>query len=82
MRDPLTRLFSAWQDKSRTFRFRNGSVDWELAKKSTTWTWGTANDTEAQKVIQKVLIKHDINFNPKQFGMEKFEEMIEFNIQL
>lgn len=82
VRDPMTRLYSAWQDKSRTFRFQNGSVDWELAQKSTTWIWVTANDTEGQKMMEDILRKHDIYFNPKRFGIDKFEEMIEFNIKL
>ena len=78
----MTRLYSAWQDKSRTFRFQNGSVDWDLAQNSTTWIWGTANDTEAQKMMEDILMKHDIYFNPKRFGIDKFEEKIELNIKL
>ena len=31
-RNPLDRLLSAWKDKSRTFRFENGTVDWEKAR--------------------------------------------------
>ena len=80
VRDPLKRLYSAWHDKSRTFRFQNGSIDWDLAEQTTTWTEGTANDKEARAVMKDVLSRHDINFNAKNFGMEKFEEMIEFNI--
>ena len=28
-RNPFDRLLSAWKDKSRTFRFENGTVNWE-----------------------------------------------------
>ena len=31
-RNPLERLLSAWKDKSRTFRFENGTVDWDKAR--------------------------------------------------
>ena len=31
-RNPLDRLLSAWKDKSRTFRFENGTVNWEKAR--------------------------------------------------
>ena len=31
-RNPFDRLLSAWKDKSRTFRFENGTVDWNKAR--------------------------------------------------
>ena len=39
VRNPFERLYSAWKDKSRTFRFQNGTVDWEKAARETTWSW-------------------------------------------
>lgn len=80
VRDPLNRLYSAWNDKSRTFRFQNGSVDWELVKRTTPWAWGIENDKQAEKEMKDVLRHHDINFNPNNFGIGKFEEMIEFKL--
>ena len=80
VRDPLNRLYSAWNDKSRTFRFQNGSVDWELVKRTTPWAWGIENDKQAEKEMKDVLRHHDINFNPNNFGIGKFEEMMEFKL--
>ena len=74
VRDPLSRLYSAWKDKSRTFRFQNGSIDWEQIKNGTTWTWGITNDIRARNVMKNVLEKHDYNFNPRHFGIDKFED--------
>ena len=74
VRDPLSRLYSAWKDKSRTFRFQNGSIDWEQIKNGTTWTWGITNDKRARNVMKNVLEKHDYNFNPRHFGIDKFED--------
>ena len=31
VRNPWNRLYSAWKDKTRTFRFPNGTVDWNKA---------------------------------------------------
>ena len=31
-RNPFDRLHSAWRDKSRTFRFENGTVNWGKAR--------------------------------------------------
>ena len=31
-RNPFDRLYSAWKDKSRTFRFENGTVNWDKAR--------------------------------------------------
>ena len=31
-RNPFDRLYSAWKDKSRTFRFENGTVNWDKGK--------------------------------------------------
>ena len=76
----MRRLYSAWNDKSRTFRFQNGSVDWELVKRTTPWTWGIENDKQAEKEMKDVLRHHDINFNPNNFGIGKFEEMMEFKL--
>ena len=28
-RNPFNRLYSAWKDKSRTFRFENGTINWD-----------------------------------------------------
>ena len=80
VRDPLRRLYSAWNDKSRTFRFQNGSVDWELVKRTTPWAWGIENEKQAEKEMKDVLRHHDINFNPNNFGISKFEEMMEFKL--
>ena len=71
VRDPLSRLYSAWKDKSRTFRFQNGSIDWEQIKNGTTWTWGITDDIRARNVMKKVLQKHDSNFNLR---IDKFED--------
>ena len=70
----MSRLYSAWKDKSRTFRFQNGSIDWEQIKHGTTWTWGITNDIQARNVMKEVLGKHDHNFNPQPFGIDKFED--------
>jgi len=48
-RNPFDRLYSAWNDKSRTFRFSNGSIDYEQIKKSTTWLWGLESLSETSK---------------------------------
>ena len=48
-RNPFDRLYSAWKDKSRTFRFENGTINWEKAIAETTWSWGTANMTETAR---------------------------------
>ena len=74
VRDPLSRLYSAWKDKSRTFRFQNGSIDWEQIKNGTTWTWGITNDIRARNVMKNVLEQHDYNFNPRHFGIDQFED--------
>ena len=76
VRNPLTRLYSAWKDKSRTFRFENGTVDWEKAIAETTWAWGTENmkKQEKSKLLSKALKSHDAEFDPKLFGIDKFED--------
>ena len=76
VRDPLSRLHSAWKDKSRTFRFQNGSIDWEQIKNESTWTWGITNDIRAENVMKDTLLKHDYNFNPRRFGIDKFEDLV------
>ena len=39
-RNPFDRLYSAWSDKSRTFRYQNGSINYDAAAAETTWLWG------------------------------------------
>ena len=43
-RNPFDRLYSAWSDKSRTFRYENGSIDFDAAAVETTWLWGERRD--------------------------------------
>ena len=35
VRNPWNRLYSAWKDKTRTFRFPNGTVNWDKAFRNT-----------------------------------------------
>ena len=35
VRNPWNRLYSAWKDKSRTFRFPNGTINWKKAFRKT-----------------------------------------------
>ena len=79
MRNPFSRLYSAWKDKSRTFRFVNGSIDWEAARKGTTWTWGITNHIQAQNNLKDMLQQHDVNYNPHAYGIDDFEDRIKFN---
>jgi len=74
-RNPFARLYSAWKDKSRTFRFENCTVDWDKAAKETTWIWGTENRTETEKykILKKALNSHDQAFNAKALGIKPFE---------
>ena len=76
VRNPMDRLYSAWKDKSRTFRFENGKVNWEKAIAETTWAWGTEKMTEREKskILKNALKQHDIEFDPKRFGIDQFEE--------
>ena len=76
VRNPLDRLYSAWKDKSRTFRYENGKVDWVKAMTETTWAWGTENLTEREqfKILKGALKQHDLEFDPKRFGIDQFEE--------
>lgn len=35
VRNPWNRLYSAWKDKTRTFRFPNGTINWDKAFRKT-----------------------------------------------
>ena len=48
-RHPFERLYSGWNDKSRTFRFPNGTYDLSKAAKETTWLWGETNLTKTEE---------------------------------
>ena len=48
-RHPFERLYSAWNDKSRTFRFPNGTYDLSTAAKETTYLWGRSNLTKTEQ---------------------------------
>ena len=78
VRDPLSRLYSALKDKSRTFRFENGTVDWEKAATETTWGWGTDNWTkkEKSKLLHERVQSHDREFDPTIYGIDKFEARV------
>ena len=75
-RNPLDRLLSAWKDKSRTFRFENGTVNWEKAIAETTWVWGTDKMKKGQKskLLSERLKAHDLEFDPTVFGIDRFED--------
>ena len=76
VRNPMDRLYSAWKDKSRTFRFENGKVNWEKSIAETTWAWGTEKMTEREKfkILKNALKQHDQEFDPKRFGIDQFED--------
>ena len=76
VRNPFDRLYSAWKDKSRTFRFENGKVNWDKAIAESTWAWGTEKMTEREKskILKNALKSHDKEFDPKRFGINQFEE--------
>ena len=76
VRNPFSRLYSAWKDKSRTFRFENGTVNWEKAIAETTWVWGTDKMKKGQrsKLLSERLKAHDIEFDPTVFGIDQFED--------
>ena len=76
VRNPFDRLYSAWKDKSRTFRFENGTINWEKAIAETTWAWGTEKMTEREKskILKKALKQHDKQFDTKIFGIDQFED--------
>ena len=78
VRNPFDRLYSAWKDKSRTFRFENGKVNWDKAIAETTWAWGTEKMTEREKskILKNALKSHDKEFDPKRFGIDQFEDRI------
>ena len=48
-RHPFERLYSAWNDKSRSFRFPNGTYDLSTAAKETTYLWGRSNLTKIEQ---------------------------------
>ena len=48
-RHPFERLYSGWNDKSRTFRFPNGTYDLSMAAKETTYLWGRGNLTQHEQ---------------------------------
>ena len=76
VRNPLERLYSAWKDKSRTFRFENGEVNWEKAIAETPWAWGTEHMTEHEKmkILKEALKSHDQEFDSKRIGIAQFED--------
>ena len=76
VRNPFDRLYSGWKDKSRTFRLENGKVDWEKAIAETTWAWGTENMNKKEQsgILKAALKSHDTEFDPKRFGIDRFEE--------
>ena len=60
-RHPFERLYSAWNDKSRTFRFPNGTYDLFTAAKDTTYLWGRSNLTKSEQ-----------GQSSKEFGVWRF----------
>jgi len=70
-RHPFDRLYSGWNDKSRTFRFPNGSFDFATAAKTTTFLWGETNLTKTQQdsILKNNIIEYDKAYNPKELGI-------------
>ena len=63
-RNPFDRLYSAWNDKSRSFRFPNGTIDLLAAEKETTKLWGRSNLTKTQKGLSSYIT---VNLNLFEF---------------
>ena len=59
-RHPFDRLYSGWNDKSRTFRFQNGTFDFATAAKETTWLWGRTNLTKTQQGKSSIIDGHGV----------------------
>ena len=49
-RNPFERLFSAWNDKSRTFRDENGKLNFTKVELESTFLWGKENATHQEKL--------------------------------
>ena len=69
--NPFDRLYSAWKDKSRTFWFENGKINWEKAIAGTT---EKMTEREKSKILKDALKQHDNEFDPKIFGIDQFED--------
>ena len=49
-RNPFERLYSAWNDKSRTFRNDNGKLNFTKVELESTFLWGKENATHQEKL--------------------------------
>jgi len=49
-RNPFERLYSAWNDKSRTFRSENGKLNFTKVELESTFLWGKENATHQEKL--------------------------------
>jgi len=58
-------MLSGWNDKSHSYRFPNGSIDYNIAEHATTWTWGL-NFTDEQE--KREHLKHEVRVGDDKYG--------------
>jgi len=74
-RDPFRRIFSAWHDKTRSWRLEDHSIDYEAAASGTTWLWGRDFNTtdERDEHIRKQVNREDEGFRVYAKIMKKYQ---------
>ena len=74
-RDPFRRVFSAWHDKTRSWRLEDHSIDYEAAAAGTTFLWGFQFNTtvERNERIQKQVNMDDRDISIYAKIMNKYK---------